>query len=68
MCAHIKRKDQDIARDAELSSQNPRTAFGCFFYTFNIKIYNKPFSYSTKEPGSSVIFILFYTQGSTEWC
>ena len=28
---------------------------------------NRPFSYSTKEPGSSVIFIQFYTQGSIEW-
>ena len=28
---------------------------------------NRPFSYSTKEPGSSVIFIQFYTRGSIEW-
>ena len=28
---------------------------------------NRPFSYSTKEPGSSVIFIHFYTRGSIEW-
>ena len=27
----------------------------------------RPFSYSTKEPGSSVIFIHFYTRGSIEW-
>ena len=30
-------------------------------------IINRPFSYSTKEPGSSDIFIQFYTRGSTEW-
>ena len=28
---------------------------------------NGPFSYSTKEPGSSDIFIQFYTRGSIEW-
>ena len=28
---------------------------------------NRPFSYSTKEPGSSDIFIQFYTRGSIEW-
>ena len=28
---------------------------------------NGPVSYSKKEPGSSVIFIQFYTQGSIEW-
>ena len=28
---------------------------------------NRPFSYITKEPGSSVIFIHFYTRGSIEW-
>ena len=28
---------------------------------------NRPFSYSTKEPGSSDIFIQFYTPGSIEW-
>ena len=28
---------------------------------------NRPFSYSTKEPGSSVISIHFYTRGSIEW-
>ena len=28
---------------------------------------NRPFSYSTKEPGSSDIFIHFYTRGSIEW-
>ena len=28
---------------------------------------NRPFSYSGKEPGSSVIFIHFYTRGSIEW-
>ena len=27
----------------------------------------RPFSSSTKEPGSSVTFIHFYTQGSIEW-
>ena len=31
--------------------------------TFN----NRPFSYSTKEPGSGVIFIPFYSRGSIEW-
>ena len=30
-------------------------------------ITNRPFSYSTKEPGSSVIFIHSQTQGSIEW-
>ena len=29
---------------------------------------NRLFSYSTKEPGSSDIFIQFYTRGSIEWC
>ena len=29
--------------------------------------FNRPFSYSGKEPGSSVIFIHFYTRGSIEW-
>ena len=28
---------------------------------------NRPFSYSAKEPGSSVIFINFYTRDSIEW-
>ena len=28
---------------------------------------NRPFSYSTKESGSSDIFIHFYTQSSIEW-
>ena len=28
---------------------------------------NRPFSYSKKEPGSSVMFIHFYTRGSIEW-
>ena len=28
---------------------------------------NRPFSYSTKESGSSDIFIHFYTRGSIEW-
>ena len=28
---------------------------------------NRPSSYSTKEPGSSDIFIQFYTRGSIEW-
>ena len=27
---------------------------------------NRPFSYSTKEPGSSVIFIHFYARASIE--
>ena len=31
------------------------------------KTMNRPFSYSTKEPGSSDIFIQFHTQGSIEW-
>ena len=29
-------------------------------------INNRPFSFSTKEPGSSIIFIHFYTRGSIE--
>ena len=29
--------------------------------------FNRPFSYSTKEPGSSGIFIQFYRRGSIEW-
>ena len=28
---------------------------------------NRSFSYSTKESGSSVIFIQFYTRSSIEW-
>ena len=28
---------------------------------------HRPFSYSTKEPGSSVIFIHFYTRRSIQW-
>ena len=32
-----------------------------------LNYYNRPFSYSTKEPGSSDIFIQFYVQGSIEW-
>ena len=28
---------------------------------------NRPFSYSAKESRSSVIFVHFYTQASTEW-
>ena len=32
-----------------------------------ISHYYRPFSYSTKEPGSSVIFKHFYTQGAIEW-
>ena len=34
---------------------------------FQDHIPNRPFSYSTKEPGSSDIFIQFYTRGSIEW-
>ena len=34
---------------------------------FSIRLKNRPFSYSTKEPGSSDIFIQFYSQGSIEW-
>ena len=29
--------------------------------------HNRPFSYSTNEPGSSVIFVHLYTRGSIEW-
>ena len=29
--------------------------------------WNRPFSYSKKEPGSSEIFIHFYARGSIEW-
>ena len=36
--------------------------FGLFW-----QLSNRPFSYSAKEPGSSVIFIHFYTRGSIEW-
>ena len=32
-----------------------------------IDLGNRPFSYTTKEPGSSVIFIHFYMRGSIEW-
>ena len=31
------------------------------------RIANRPFSYSTKESGSSVIFTHFYTRRSMEW-
>ena len=30
-------------------------------------LHNRPFSYSTKEPGSGDIFIHFYTRSSIEW-
>ena len=33
----------------------------------NCKVHDRPFSYSTKEPGSSVIFMHFYTRDSIEW-
>ena len=32
-----------------------------------IILINRPISYSAKEPGSSVIFIHFYTRDSIEW-
>ena len=32
-----------------------------------MRIENRPFSYSAKEPGSSVIFIHFYARDSIEW-
>ena len=35
---------------------------------FTKEFLNRPFNYSTKEPGSSDIFIQFYTQGSIELC
>ena len=35
--------------------------------SFSSQHCNRPFSYSTKEPGSSDIFIQFYTPGSIEW-
>ena len=38
-----------------------------FWKGFMDIIINRPFSYSTKEPGSSVIFIHFYTRSSIEW-
>ena len=34
---------------------------------FMLYLGNRPFSYSAKEPGSSVIFIHFYTGDSIEW-
>ena len=39
--------------------------FGYVVEFSNVK--NRPFSYLTKEPGSSDIFIQFYARGSTEW-
>ena len=36
-------------------------------YSMAASKYDRPFSYSTKEPGSSVIFIHFYMRGSIEW-
>ena len=41
-----------------------RIVFTNCLYEFDT---NRPFTYSTKEPGSSVIFIHFYTRGSSEW-
>ena len=38
-----------------------------FFLSNFTPVSNRPFSYSTKESGSSVIFIHFYTRGSIEW-
>ena len=35
------------------------------YSTFNAD--NRPFIYSTKEPGSSIISIHFCTRGSIEW-
>ena len=39
----------------------------CFVKVLMDLITNRPSSYSTKESGSSVIFIQFYTRGSIEW-
>ena len=61
---------------------NPKTTEGCKechnMATFDVATLdvlvkqfpadvNRPFSYSAKEPGSSVIFIHFYTRDSIEW-
>ena len=32
-----------------------------------VEFFNRPFSYSTKEPGSSVVFIYVYARGSIKW-
>ena len=40
------------------------------FRKFRNRVYefvNRPFSYSTKEPGSSDIFIQLYARGSKKW-
>ena len=37
------------------------------FDSYLIEVENRPFSYSAKEPGSSVLFIHFYTRDSIEW-
>ena len=44
-------------------SQEIYVDLSCFMHP----VHNKPFSYSKKEPGSSDIFIQFYTRGSIEW-
>ena len=38
-----------------------------FHSTLPCVLYNRPFSYSTKESGSGVIFIHFYTGGLIKW-
>ena len=40
---------------------------GCAHMNFLPGTQNRPFSHSAKEPGSRVIFIHFFTQGSIEW-
>ena len=53
--------------DFKISSAESTTSFGLFsFLGVGEKLRlppKRPFSYSTKEPGSSVIFIHFYTKG-----
>ena len=55
-----------------LKSRNIQDSFA--FADINCRIYvkindefHRPFSYSAKEPGSSIILIHFYTRDSIEW-
>ena len=50
-----------------LKSEYVSLKFRSNFYRVNQELSNRPFSYSTKESGSSDIFIHFYTQNSIEW-
>ena len=57
----------DTPNMSAISSHGYRKYFFVAFANNSFLSQNRPFSYSTKEPGSNDIFIQFYTRGLIEW-